>query len=90
MVQAVLMTDLLRLAQRAGAVINNYGDHYTVAFLLGGDFERFTALMRAQTLEEAAVITDGVNNHNNPMTAHDCSDAIRALAQKGKDHGSEE
>lgn len=30
-------------------------------------------------LEEAALICDGVNNHDNPMTASDCADAIREM-----------
>lgn len=30
-------------------------------------------------IEAAAQICDGVNNHDNPMTASDCADAIRAL-----------
>lgn len=28
--------------------------------------------------EECARILDGVNSHDNPMTANDCADAIRA------------
>lgn len=31
-------------------------------------------------IAEAAAILDGVNTHDNPMTAGDCADAIRALA----------
>lgn len=34
---------------------------------------------RDNVLEEAARICDSVNNHDNPMTARDCADAIRAL-----------
>jgi len=30
-------------------------------------------------LDAAATVTDGANNYDNPMTANDCSDAIRAL-----------
>jgi len=41
--------------------------------------ERFAALVRAAALEEAADICDRVNNYDNPMTAGDCADAIRAL-----------
>lgn len=33
----------------------------------------------AQALEKAAQICEAVNNHDNPMTANDCADAIRAL-----------
>jgi hypothetical protein len=35
--------------------------------------------VRKDALEEAANICDGVNNYDNPMTARDCADAIRAL-----------
>lgn len=33
-------------------------------------------------LEEAARVCDSVNNYDNPMTATDCADAIRALAKE--------
>ena len=38
--------------------------------------------LRLDALEEAARVCDGVNNHDNPMTARDCADAIRALKEK--------
>lgn len=46
------------------------------------ELERFAALVRAEVLEEAADICDRVNNYDNPMTAGDCADAIRALKEK--------
>jgi len=46
------------------------------------ELERFAALVRAAALEEAADICDRVNNYDNPMTAGDCADAIRALKEK--------
>ena len=46
--------------------------------------ERFATLVRAEVLEEAADICDRGNNYDNPMTAGDCADAIRAL--KGKNN----
>jgi hypothetical protein len=33
-------------------------------------------------IERCALVCDGVNNYDNPMTARDCAEAIRAL--KGK------
>lgn len=41
--------------------------------------------VRDQALEEAASICDRVNNHDNPMTARDCADTIRALRKASKD-----
>jgi len=38
-----------------------------------------TSQARDSALESAAQICDGVNNHDNPMTASDCADAIRAM-----------
>jgi hypothetical protein len=46
---------------------------------LSAAHKRFAALVRAAALEEAADICDRVNNYDNPMTAGDCADAIRAL-----------
>lgn len=40
-------------------------------------------------LEEAAKICDGVNNHDNPMTSRDCSDAIRALKSSANGAGGQ-
>jgi hypothetical protein len=37
-------------------------------------------------LEQAAVICDSVNNYDNPMTARDCADAIRALKRSSVKH----
>lgn len=33
-------------------------------------------------LEQAAKVCDRVNNYDNPMTATDCANAIRALAKE--------
>ena len=50
------------------------------AYALGAKSEQDNALaiMRA-ALESAAKVCDNVNNHDNPMTASDCADAIRAI-----------
>lgn len=40
---------------------------------------RLVRLAQAAAYERAAAICDGVNNHDNPMTARDCADAIRDL-----------
>ena len=45
---------------------------------------QYAAASRAAALEEAADICDRGNNYDNPMTAGDCADAIRAL--KGKNN----
>lgn len=45
---------------------------------------------RAAGLEEAAKICDSVNNHDNPMTARDCADAIRALSPPPSDAGKDD
>ena len=50
-----------------------------IAHITIEELERFAALVRAAALEEAADICDRVNNYDNPMTAGDCADAIRAL-----------
>jgi hypothetical protein len=66
--------NIIELARRAG--IAKHGLGYTC---WEGQLERFAALVRAAALEEAADICDRVNNYDNPMTAGDCADAIRAL-----------
>lgn len=45
------------------------------------DVERFAYLVAAAEREECAKICDSVNNYDNPMTANDCADAIRARGQ---------
>lgn len=45
---------------------------------------------RAAGLEEAAKICDAVNNHDNPMTARDCADAIRAISPTSSDAGKDD
>lgn len=44
--------------------------------------EGHAALVRAGALVKAADICDRVNNYDNPMTAGDCADAIRALKEQ--------
>ena len=39
----------------------------------------FARQVREQALADAAAICDSVDNYANPMTSHDCTDAIRAL-----------
>ena len=39
---------------------------------------RFAELIAANDREECARIVESVNSYDNPMTAGDCSDAIRA------------
>lgn len=70
--------NIIELAREAGikqAVENP-------SLLMVHELTRFAALVRAQALEEAADICDRVNNYDNPMTAGDCADAIRALKEK--------
>ena len=71
------MKSIIELARRAG--IAKHGLGYTC---WEGQLERFANLIRAEVLEEAADICDRVNNYDNPMTAGDCADAIRALKEK--------
>ena len=43
---------------------------------------KFAALVAAAEREECAKVCDSVNNYDNPMTASDCADAIRARGQQ--------
>lgn len=52
--------------------------------------EQSEASARNKALEEAARICLGVNNYDNPMTANDCADAIRALKHKPSGSDSNE
>ena len=42
---------------------------------------KFAALVAAAEREACAKVCDSVNNYDNPMTASDCADAIRARGQ---------
>jgi hypothetical protein len=61
---------LLALARDAGATIYD-----GAAIGRRADLLRFADAL----IERCAVICDGVNNYDNPMTAHDVADAIRAM-----------
>jgi hypothetical protein len=43
---------------------------------------KFAALVAAAEREACAKVCDSVNNYDNPMTASDCADAIRARGQQ--------
>lgn len=78
------MKSIIELAREAGFENSEYGLNCTPGMYAYnmGIVERFAALVRAAALEEAADICDRVNNYDNPMTAGDCADAIRALKEK--------
>ena len=73
-------TDVLRMAREAGFEQNSLGVTYTSG-ALPELLERFAALVAAAEREACAKICDSVNNYDNPMTANDVADAIRARGQ---------
>lgn len=62
-----------------GICSSNYATQADYQAALAGD----SLVARNAALEEAAQVCDSVNNHDNPMTAADCADAIRAKAKGG-------
>ena len=67
---------IIGLAKQAGFSIHTEDSNYMEMLY------SFAALVRNAALEDAADICDRVNNYDNPMTAGDCADAIRALKEK--------
>jgi len=63
--------DVIRMAQEAEMLI--------VPSL--SELERFASLVAASEREACARIVESVNSYDNPMTAGDCSDAIRKKGQ---------
>lgn len=48
----------------------------------GESLVRLCRRMEADGLRMAAEIADGVNNHDNPMTAQDVADELRRMAEQ--------
>ena len=69
--------EIIRMAREAGAIpIHRKPKEFAV---VGNEaIERFAALVAAAEREACAKICDSVNNYDNPMTANDVADAIRA------------
>ena len=72
--------DIITMAREAGFEQNSLGVTYTSG-ALPELLERFAALVAAAEREACAKICDSVNNYDNPMTANDVADAIRARGQ---------
>lgn len=71
--------DIVRMAGEA----NGYYDDFVYLFMID-ELERFAALVAVHEREACARIVESVNNYDNPMTARDCADAIRARGQHEK------
>ena len=72
--------DIITMAREAGFEQNSLGVTYTSG-ALPELLERFAALVAAAEREACAKICDSVNSYDNPMTANDVADAIRARGQ---------
>lgn len=63
------------------AITEKYADGFTTEVYIRMRLlaDAASAATRNGVIEECALICDRVNNHDNPMTARDCADAIRQL-----------
>lgn len=69
------MKTVIEMAREAGFVVCR--DESVLREML----ERFAELVRADEREACAAICDSVNSYDNPMTANDVADAIRARGE---------
>lgn len=69
--------DTIRMAREAGM-----GGMLTDVVCTHAELERFAELVRADEREACAKICDSVNSYDNPMTANDVADAIRARGKQ--------